>query len=310
MASFLIIMNKKLIQGHLALLAANAIWGLYAPIGKAFMNSNTMSVWALSGIKIIGAAALLWIVSMFLPDSMQARQTVERKDLLQLFFASLLVIAGNQVLILLGLSYADPVDATVICSMAPIFVLVLAFILYRQTIEMLKVVGIVLGFAGVMLYSFGGEVNAAAGVTHPIFGDMLCVGSQVCGALYLIMFGKVIGKYSAITLMKWMFLFSAIVIAPITATDIASVEWGSITYDAWMQLAFIVVFATGVAYLLLPIGQVSVKPTVVAMYNYLQPVVAAICALVVGLSDFTLESCVAAVLVLLGVYIVSKPSGE
>lgn len=297
---------------HLAVIGANFIWGLYATICKGFLISGLVSSWALCGIKMIGGAILFWCVSLVLPASVASKEHIERRDLLKLFFASMLINAGSQSCIILGLNYTSPVDGTVICSMAPIFTVVLAMLLLKQRISIIKSIGVALGFAGALLFVFPNILgDGVSSFVHqsgdnPLLGNTLMIVSQIFGALYLLLFTDVLGRYSAFTLIKWLFLFSAVVLASVTAKDIVHSDWAAMDIVSWLQLGYIIVFATGLAYFLLVIGQKKVSPTAIAMYNYVQPITATISSVAIGMATITEQEQVATLLCLLGVYIVIR----
>lgn len=292
-------------QGHLALLVANVSWGLMAPFLKDLLNEGVITPMALSGFRIIGGALLFWLVSLFVPNK-GAVEKVERRDILPLIMASLLVIGLNQVLIILGMSYASPVDASVVCSLTPIFTLVFGAVLMSFAITWVKVLGVIAGFGGALLFIFAGEADAAINVSNPLLGNTLCLLAQVCGALYLVCFGKLIAKYSILTLMKWMFLISAIAILPLTLGDMLSVEWSSLSLSGYFDFAFILLFGTCLAYMLIPVAQRRVDPTVIAMYNYLQPIVAVVFSVLTGLAVLNGMNMLATLLVFVGVWLVNR----
>lgn len=292
-------------QGHLALLVANVSWGLMAPFLKDLLNEGVITPMALSGFRIIGGALLFWLVSLFVTNK-GAVEKVERRDILPLIMASLLVIGLNQVLIILGMSYASPVDASVVCSLTPIFTLVFGAVLMSFAITWVKVLGVIAGFGGALLFIFAGEADAAINVSNPLLGNTLCLLAQVCGALYLVCFGKLIAKYSILTLMKWMFLISAIAILPLTLGDMLSVEWSSLSLSGYFDFAFILLFGTCLAYMLIPVAQRRVDPTVIAMYNYLQPIVAVVFSVLAGLAVLNSMNMLATLLVFVGVWLVNR----
>ena len=292
-------------QGHLALLVANVSWGLMAPFLKDLLNEGVITPMALSGFRIIGGALLFWLVSLFVTNK-GAVEKVERRDILPLIMASLLVIGLNQVLIILGMSYASPVDASVVCSLTPIFTLVFGAVLMSFAITWGKVLGVIAGFGGALLFIFAGEADAAINVSNPLLGNTLCLLAQVCGALYLVCFGKLIAKYSILTLMKWMFLISAIAILPLTLGDMFSVEWSSLSLSGYFDFAFILLFGTCLAYMLIPVAQRRVDPTVIAMYNYLQPIVAVVFSVLAGLAVLNSMNMLATLLVFVGVWLVNR----
>lgn len=296
---------------HFSIIGANIIWGLYATVCKGFLLSGLISSFALCGIKMVGGALLFWILAALLPESVAPRETVARRDLWRLFLASMLINAGSQSCIIVGLGFTSPVDATVICSMAPIFTVALGIILLRRGISLLRTVGVALGFGGAVLFVLPGLLEGSmqadtVTASNPLLGNALIIASQIFGALYLLLFTDVLSRYGAITIIKWLFLFSAVVLLPFTANDMIHAQWGEMTVTAWLQLAYIIVFATGLAYLLLVIGQKKVSPTAIAMYNYLQPITATASSLALGLAVISGQQVLATAMCLIGVYLVIK----
>ncbi|MCM1079190.1 MAG: DMT family transporter [Bacteroidales bacterium] len=300
----------KKVKGHIALLGANIIWGLYAPLGKDLLNSQIIPPLILAGIKTAGAALLFWIlwaVCKFLfPSHPISTERIERKDYLKVLTASLMIIAANQIFITLGLKYASPVDGTVLCGITPFFTLLLGAVLMKQNVGWIKGIGVILGFAGMLLFVFGSNVNMEMNVSNPVLGDTLFVLSQVCGAIYLVLSGGILGKYSPFTLMKWMFLISAVLMIPLYVPEVPAIDFSLLTTEMWMELCYIIIFATFLAFLLLPIGQKHVSPTTVAMYNYLQPVVTAAYAVIFGLALLSMQTIIATALIFIGVWIVNR----
>lgn len=301
-------MRNKQFKGHLAIIGANLIWGLYATVCKTLLLSSLLSSWALCGIKMIGGALLFWTIALVIPRRYVPQESVTKSDLAKLFLASMLINTGNQSCIILGLNYTSPLDSTVICSMAPIFTIALGWLLLKDKISFTKVLGIIIGFIGALLFVFIGAGDRHA--SNPLLGNILMIASQIFGALYLLMFTDVLGKYHVITLMKWLFLFSAIVLTPITASYIISTPWSLFTMTNWLQLAYIILLATGVAYFLLVVGQKSVSPSAIAIYNYIQPITATISSIIIGVAAITGQNILATMLCLIGVCIVTRKEKE
>ena len=60
----------------------------------------------------------------------------------------------------------------------------------------------------------------------------------------------------------------------------------------------------------IPISQKTLRPTVISMYNYVQPIVASLIAIIVGLDTFTLVKAIAITLVFVGVYVVTQSKSK
>ena len=287
-------------------MVANVSWGLMAPFLKDLLNGGIITPMALSGYRIIGGALLFWLIGMFVKPDKNACNSIERRDIVPLIIASLLVIGLNQVLIIVGMSLTSPVDASVVCSLTPIFTLIFGAILMGIAFTWSKALGVTIGLAGALIFVFTGQADAETCVTNPVLGDVACLMAQVFGALYLVCFTKLISKYSLITLMKWMFLISGIAVLPFSLPDMLAVDWSQVILMEYIDLTFIILFGTCLAYMLIPVAQRRVEPTVIAMYNYLQPVVAVVFSVIAGLAAFSITNAIATAMVFVGVWIVNR----
>lgn len=300
------LLSNQKYEGHLALLVANVSWGLMAPFLKDLLNGGIITPMALSGYRIIGGALLFWLIGIFVKPDKNACNSIERRDIVPLIIASLLVIGLNQVLIIVGMSLTSPVDASVVCSLTPIFTLIFGAILMGIAFTWSKALGVTIGLAGALIFVFTGQADAETCVTNPVLGDVACLMAQVFGALYLVCFTKLISKYSLITLMKWMFLISGIAVLPFSLPDMLAVDWSQVILMEYIDLTFIILFGTCLAYMLIPVAQRRVEPTVIAMYNYLQPVVAVVFSVIAGLATFSITNAIATAMVFVGVWIVNR----
>lgn len=300
------LLSNQKYEGHLALLVANVSWGLMAPFLKDLLNGGIITPMALSGYRIIGGALLFWLIGMFVKPDKNACNSIEHRDIVPLIIASLLVIGLNQVLIIVGMSLTSPVDASVVCSLTPIFTLIFGAILMGIAFTWSKALGVTIGLAGALIFVFTGQADAQTNVSNPVLGDVACLMAQVFGALYLVCFTKLISKYSLITLMKWMFLISGIAVLPFSLPDMLAVDWSQVILMEYIDLTFIILFGTCLAYMLIPVAQRRVEPTVIAMYNYLQPVVAVVFSVIAGLATFSIANAIATAMVFAGVWIVNR----
>lgn len=286
------------VMSHLSMIGAEVLWGISAPVGKIIL-AGSIGPMLLTDFRVAGAAILMWCVSFFFPQ-----EKVSRKDYIAFFLASLLAITGNQVSFLLGLEITSPINASIIPTSLPILTMVLAAIVLREPISMLKVSGVILGAIGAVTLILSNETDTSN--TGSIVGDLLILFSQISFSCYLVFFKGLIARYSPITLMKWMFTFASICIIPFSIPEIENTHWSVITSDAVIGTIFYVVGPTFLSYLLLPVGQRRLRPTLIAMYNYVQPIVAVGVTIMFGLGILTIWNFTSIVLVFIGVYLVTK----
>ena len=294
-------MDRGKLKGHAALWLANIIWGLNAPIGKSVLvsagNPQGISPFALSVYRMAGAALLFWALSLLRP-----RERVARRDIVLLFFASLFGIQLNQ--ILWGLSLTSPIDTSIIATIVPVLTMVLATLFLREPITWLKAGGVFLGCAGAVILILVSQHGT--GHTSSMAGDLLCIVSAVSYATYLTAFRNVIVRYAPVTVMKWMFLFAAIVATAVYYRPLVEVDYAALAPRTWGGIAYVVVCSTFISYLMVPTGQRYLRPTVVSMYNYVQPIVAVLFTVALGLDTFGVTKGFAALCVFVGVWLVTK----
>lgn len=279
------------------MIGAEFLWGVSAPLGKLILAGG-MTPLLLTDCRMIGAAVLFWIISLF-----SKNEKVSPKDLLNMFFASLFGIVINQCCFIWGLSLTSPVNASIITTSLPILTMVLAAIVLHEPVTKLKVGGVFLGAIGALILIIGSSSGETGGASA---GDLLVICAQLSFSCYLVFFKKLIGKYSPVTLMKWMFTYASICVIPFTYGEWINMDWVSApSIVIWGAIAF-VVGPTFLSYLLLPLGQKNLRPTVTAMYNYVQPIVASLVAVWAGIGKFTIANGIAIVLVFTGVFLVTR----
>lgn len=294
-------LSSTQLRGHAAMIGANTIWGVMAPITKMVLAAGIVSPILMTNFRMVGAAVLFWIASLFMP-----REHVCAKDKLLLVGAGLFGIVFNQGCYVFGISFTAPGEASIVTTTMPLWVMFLAAVVLKEPITVKKIAGIVLGASGAILLVLGswGKGGIVKG-DNPVLGDILVLTAQLSYAIYLTFYKNFIQKYSIITLMKWMFTFASIVVLPVCIPTALSTDWPAMTWDQWAGVGYVVFFATFLAYICTLTGQKALRPTVVGMYNYVQPVVATCLGVYLGLDKFTVVKVVAVALIFTGVYLVT-----
>ncbi|MCM1163193.1 MAG: DMT family transporter [Muribaculaceae bacterium] len=292
-------MKFSQLKGHLAMLGANSMWGLMAPIAKMTMAAGVVTPLLMTNFRIAGAAALFWIASIFTP-----REHVSGPDLLRLAGAAMLGILFNQGCYIFGVGFTSPGDASIITTTMPLWVMLLAAVILGEPITLKKAGGIVLGGTGALLLVMGGTASGVKG-DNPTLGNILVLTAQLSYALYLTFYRNFIKKYSVVTLMKWMFTFAALLLVPSTLHITVHTTWTQMTHQEIWGAAYVVVVATFLAYICIMIGQKNLRPTLVGMYNYVQPIVATCVGIALGIDHFTATKLIAVVLIFCGVWLVT-----
>ena len=286
------------IKGHLAILLANVIFGLGVPVTKALL-SGWVTPMGYMASRCVFAAIIFWVVAAFMP-----KEKVKPSDLLVLLAGGLLGFVISQTLTAESLKLTTPVYFSFVAALTPIATMLLAVIFLKERVTGLKLFGVAFGIAGALLMVYKSWSSGTG--SDDLMGILLAVLSVLTWAGYLIITRKVSAKYTAVTQMKYFFLISAIVILPIALMEpqqkLYSAEWG---WSGVLEMAFIVLFATGLGYFLIPYAMKTLHATTVSIYTNIQPVVASMVAIAVQQDVFTWDKPLAGLLVLVGAYLVT-----
>jgi len=291
--------NNKPLIAHLCMFSACAIWGLMSPVGKDAMTHGLTGIDMVS-FRVAGGALLFWLTSLFLPS-----EHVATRDKLKFAGAAVFGLVCNQCCFTIGLSITSPVNASIVTTSMPIFAMLLSFLILREPITWLKAGGVAIGCAGAVILILT-SVSATDNKVGDIRGDLLVLGAQLSYALFLSLFNKFIKKYSIFTVNKWMFLWATVIVWPFTAQHVANIPWSAISGITWAETAYVVVMGTFVGYILIVNAQKVLRPTVVSVYNNVQPMVAVTVSLLMGIGVLKWSHALAVILVFAGVRMVTK----
>lgn len=294
-------MDRRILAGHLAAAGAYGIFGLNIVINKDVANSGVITPIAMFTFRAIGAAILFWLISLVMPP-----EKVQARDCWKIALASFAGLFVPQLTFLKAITVATSIDTSILGSLTPVFTMFIAAVVLKEPLTLKKVAGVAVSFIGVVVLIFN-SVHFRGGAEHTTsLGVILLLVNTFSFATYLGVFKPVIARYSVVTFMKWMFLFSIAMSLPFSAGDIARMDFAAIPPKTAWEIAFVIIFATFVAYFLIPFGQKRIRPTLVGMYSYLQPIIAVLISIIAGLDHLTPVKVLSGILVFAGVVIVNS----
>ena len=271
-----------------------------APIGKDAMTHGFDGM-TLVTFRVVGACLLFWLASVFAP-----KENVPIKDKLMFIGAAIFGLICNQCCYTIGLSITSPINASIVTTSMPIFAMILAALILKEPITGKKAVGVLMGCSGALILILTSAAHAD-GKVGDIRGDLLCLFAQFSFALYLSLFNPLIKRYNVFTINKYMFSWATLMLLPFTFAHVTDTVWGkTIPASTWWEVAYVVVVGTFLGYILTMIGQRVLRPTVVSVYNYVQPIVSVFASLLMGIGVLKPTHALAVVLVFTGVWLVNK----
>ena len=250
-------------------------------------------------IRALGGAMLFWLLTFFGP-----KEKIDLNDFPRIIAAALFGVAINQLTFFKGLSLTSPISASVIMVTAPILVLILSAIIIKEKIEIKKVTGIIIGLTGTcILILYGKDIQNSPNAGY---GNFLVFINAASYAVYLIIIKKLITKYHAFTIIKWIYTFGLLFVLPFGYQEFIDINWDTIPTTIYYNIGFVVLFTTFFAYLINLMAMKELKPTTLSVFIYLQPLFASIIAISLQKDELTFIKVISAVLIFIGVFLVTQ----
>ena len=283
----------------LALVLVQLFYGVTFTFANDVIDGGHIMPFGFIVLRVTFAGALFWLLSLI-----TSSKKIETKDFPKLIKAAFFGVALNMLTFFKGLQYTTPINGSVIMITVPIIVLILSTILLNEKINKTKVYGIGLGLCGALILSLYGK-RAESG-NNILLGNFLIFINAASYSYYLILIKKLTNKYHPFDFIKWLFLFGSLMVLPFGFYELTLVDWISLPAYIWFSIVFVIVFATFGTYILNPLALTNLKATTVSTFLYLQPIFAGIFAILMGSDRLDSIKVSAALLIFIGVYLVSK----
>ena len=281
----------------IAAMMVSLIYGVSFTIAKDVMPTY-IKPFGFILLRVIGATILFWAVSFFSP-----KEKIQIQDFPRIIAAAFFGVTLNMLTFFKGLSFTSPISAAVIMVTTPIIVMILSAIIMKEKMKLRKIIGILLGLFGTgFLILYGKSIGNA---TNASLGNLLVFINAVSYAFYLITVKKLMDKYNAFTFVKWIYTFGLLMVLPFGWNEYQEIHWATIPINILWEIGFVVLFTTFFTYLLNLVSMRELKPTTVAVFIYLQPLFATVFAISLGKDELTFVKIVSAVLIFVGVYLVT-----
>ena len=253
----------------LALLAAFGamfFWGLNYSFAK--MAVQEIDPFAVAFVRVLVATPLLFLA--LARKGTAGFTTAELKLAIPLGLSGVL---ANQVFFITGIRRTTPAHSSLVVALLPIVVLVLANLMLRERLTLLKISGMTVALAGVLLISLSDGWSFSRETST---GDLLTF-CGVCAFAYYTVAGKgIVPGLGVLRTTALSFLVGGAAMIPLALPATLRQNWGSVSTQGWIGLAYVVLIGTYLCYLLYYWALSRIESGKVAAFMYLQPVVAGV----------------------------------
>jgi drug/metabolite transporter (DMT)-like permease len=290
-------MKKVNLKVHLAMLLVAFLYGTnYAAV--KIITPSLIAPFGFLIFRVGLAGVLFWIIGIF--HSQKVNWSV---DGLRIISCAIFGVGINMLFFFKGLSLTSSIHGSIIMTLTPILVAILAAILLKERLAKSRITGLILGLAGASVIILQSGDNTSQ---FSLLGDVLILLNALSFGTYLVLAKPLLEKYAPITLVKWFFLFGFIFLAPFGYSEVAEISWTSFNLIHWFSFFFVIFAVTIIAYITNIWAMKKVSPSTVGAYIYLQPVFATILGIGFMNESLNFQTIFGAILVFLGVAMAVK----
>ena len=287
---------SKTTSAHISLLFCNIVWACDYPFYNLVLGRY------ISPLAMVSASLVIAALWSLLPLLWEKAERVEPTDRIKIVGAAMLIGVARKLCMMFGLAQTSPIDGSIISTSTPLIVLFLSVIVGIERLTKMKVLGLLMGMAGAIAIIVSSNIGSHT--QSNVVGNLLILVSACVSAAYMVWFKRLVGKYRVTTLLRWIYCSSAIVMLPIGAHDILTTDLSTMDTGIVLASLFVLIVPTYLPNLLLNYSLRVIAPTTTSIYSYIQPVVAIILAVAMGLDKPHLDTLFFAVIIFIGVGLV------
>ena len=134
-------------------------------------------------------------------------------------------------------------------------------------------------------------------------GDIFILINATGFALFLVLSRTVIDKYSSQGLSVLVLFIGGLILLPLglpSAYSMGTAGWSSVSNSVWLAVIYTILFATIIAYSLNYFALSKVTSSQVALFIYLQPLIATSISIWIGSDEASLRLLISGLLILFG----------
>lgn len=290
-------MQRNTILVVLSFFAIYFIWGSTYLWNKIAVTE--LPAFMLAGIRFVVAGSLIFIISKILSLPLK----ITKKQFKNTFIAGFLFLTFGNGVVVWALKYVDSGFAALEVSAQPLVVLLMMRVMQGKKIQPMSVIGVVLGIAGIFLLVGQQEIIAQEGAILGMVLIFICMLSWSYGSLFV---GKADLPANFFVNTGYQMLSSGLSLLLVSTlfgeTWSSPAEWS--TPVIWSML-LLIIFGSIVTFTAFNYLLRIVSPEKVATSSYVNPIIAMILGWYFLNEAITLQSAIASVILLTGVYFIN-----
>ena len=275
------------------LIVINAFWGASGvAIKEAYGQLSTIEI---TTLRFVLATPLL-IVATFIWKGLGAFH-IDLKDIPYMILLATVGISLSFFMQVWSLDYTTATNFTLIFNLSTFVIIFLSVGMFGEKLTRNKIIGAAVAFLGLALITTNGDLR----ISPHFIGDGIALAGTVFWALYTVLGKRMNEKYSALTVLNYVFLFASLELLPfyLLSPHVSPIAFDTTT---WIALGFLTICCSLVAFLVYNYGLEKLPASTVALFIYVMPLSGVLLASLVLGESLTIFTLVGALLIMYGIY--------
>jgi drug/metabolite transporter (DMT)-like permease len=251
-----------------------------------------------AALRFVLAGLVLWaILRLFDPKG-----RLRREDFLAMAGLGLVGVALNNAAFTFGVSMTSASNTALVVATAPLWGMLLGFVLgwERPSLKGIAGVGLALVGVGVIVYRGLGSDGTS------LMGDLLVMGAAACWGSYAVLSLPLLRRYSPLAVAGYSMLFGGLAVLPLASLDLWRMDWGAVSLGGWGALAYSAFLVAAFGFTSWQRGVSRIGANRMLVYQYLVTLVGVVSGVVLFSEGFGVDQAVGAGILLAGVYLARR----
>jgi drug/metabolite transporter (DMT)-like permease len=251
-----------------------------------------------AALRFVVAGLVLWaILRLFDPKGM-----LRWEDFWAMAGLGVVGVALNNIAFTFGVSMTSASNTALVVATAPLWGMLVGFVLGWERPKLKGIVGVGLALLGVGVIVYRGL--GASGTS--LMGDLLVMGAAACWGSYAVLSLPLLRRYSPLAVAAYTMLFGGLAVLPLATSGLVRMDWGAVSVGGWAAVAYSALLVAAFGFTSWQRGVSRIGANRMLVYQYLVTLVGVISGILLFGEGFGIDKAAGAAILLGGVYLARR----
>ena len=251
-----------------------------------------------AALRFVAAGLVLWAILRFFDPE----DSLRREDFWAMAGLGVVGVALNNVAFTFGVSMTSASNTALVVATAPLWGMLLGFVLGLERPKSRGLVGVGLALlgVGVIVYRGLGENGAS------LAGDLLVMGAAACWGSYAVLSLPLLRRYSPLAVAAYTMLFGGLALLPLASLGLSRMDWEAVSAGGWAAVAYSALLVAAFGFTSWQRGVSRIGANRMLVYQYLVTLVGVVCGVALFGESVGIDKALGGAILLVGVYLARR----